>query len=173
MYLADEDVNKTSTQRRGTHYNVPDRNSFSSSAADTVVGSLLYGTLGVISLSGIFVVVQVWLRQKYNAPQDQSNQGLNPWPPDDEQHISCSWNAVVITTQPSGTPYQHHKIMWPSIITRLTGHFTCALCLIWWFATIKRVTWHPMYSLRLGVVNHQTRLFHWVGVLTKIRYWGI
>ena len=29
------------------------------------------------------------------------NQGSNPWPPTDEQYISCPWETIILTTWPS------------------------------------------------------------------------
>ena len=50
------------------------------------------------------LLVHVWLGQKYYAPEVRPDLGLNPWPPDHEQYISCHWDAVVLTTEPSGMP---------------------------------------------------------------------
>ena len=51
------------------------------------------------------------------------------------------------------------KIMWPSVITRLTAHFTVACCLIWLFASTEKVfghTWHRMSLLRPDIINTYT-----------------
>ena len=42
------------------------------------------------------------------------NQCSNPWPPDHEQCISSPWEAVILTTQPSGT-YNIHQLSLSSL----------------------------------------------------------
>ena len=41
-------------------------------------------------------MVQVQFQGKYYAPQVQLYRGLDQWPPDHEQYISCPWDAIVL-----------------------------------------------------------------------------
>ena len=97
--------------------------------------------LNLVTLSLTIKVCSLWYlglnyeRQKYYAAQVLPSQGSNPWPPDHD-YILCYWNAVILTTRPTG------KLI-------LTAHFMCGLMSDLVICKLSKYghTWHRMSLL--------------------------
>ena len=66
------------------------------------IGMYFYRHLDSDFLHNTFALffVQVWLKTEVLGTPRSTDQGLNPWPPDHEQYISCPWDAAALTPQP-------------------------------------------------------------------------